>query len=68
MLAYLIWRRALNYEEALEAVRAARPTINPNIGFACSLLQWRTLTAGPPQQLHAWALQRDDGGGGSLRM
>ena len=68
VLAYLIWRRALNYEEALEAVRAARPTINPNIGFACSLLQWRTLTAGPPQQLHAWALQRDDGGGGSLRM
>ena len=40
VIAYLMWARGLPYEQALDHVRNARPTINPNIGFACALLQW----------------------------
>ena len=36
VVAYLMWRQRLTYDDTLDAVRAVRPTINPNIGFACS--------------------------------
>ena len=57
VIAYLMWRQALPYEEALDHVRAARPTINPNIGFACALMAWGAALAPPPGSLQAWSLQ-----------
>ena len=42
-LAYLMWRERYTYEEALDQLRRVRPTVNPNIGFACALLAWGEL-------------------------
>jgi len=58
VLAYLMWRSTLSYEEALDAARAERPTINPNIGFACALLAWGAVLSPQPHTTQAWALQR----------
>ena len=53
VIAYLMWRQRLSYDEALDAVRLTRPTVNPNIGFACALLQWGASVSGPPATLQA---------------
>ena len=58
VIAYLMWKQRLSYDDALDALRLCRPTINPNIGFACALLQWGASVSGPPATLQAWALQR----------
>jgi hypothetical protein len=53
------WVEGLERKEQhddLELVRAARPTVNPNIGFACALLQWGASIEAPPQTTQAWAL------------
>ena len=57
VIAYLMWRMRLSYDEALDAVRLTRPTINPNIGFACALLQWGAAILEPPTSLQLWAVQ-----------
>ena len=42
VIAYLMWRRDLCFEEAFAAVKAARGVANPNIGFVCQVrLGWR---------------------------
>eukprot|EP00308_Calcidiscus_leptoporus_P008477 CAMPEP_0119363778 /NCGR_PEP_ID=MMETSP1334-20130426/10709_1 /TAXON_ID=127549 /ORGANISM="Calcidiscus leptoporus, Strain RCC1130" /LENGTH=782 /DNA_ID=CAMNT_0007379321 /DNA_START=112 /DNA_END=2461 /DNA_ORIENTATION=- len=58
VLAYLMWVKRASYEAALDLVRAERPTVNPNIGFACALLAWGELLIAPPNALHAWACER----------
>ena len=58
VIAYVMWRRRpFSYDDALDAVRAIRPTVNPNIGFACSLLQWGANIAEPPATVQLWAAQ-----------
>ncbi|KAG6475321.1 hypothetical protein ZIOFF_064539 [Zingiber officinale] len=49
VVAYLMWRRALTFDRALRAVRVARPSADPNLGFAAQLLhcQRRFLTLPP---------------------
>ena len=47
-IAYAIWKRGCTYEEAFESARSVRPTINPNIGFACALLAWQEAVRPPP--------------------
>ena len=54
VIAYIMWRQRLTYDEALDLVRTARPTVNPNIGFACALLQWGSALAEPPAALQVW--------------
>mmetsp|Transcript_31884 Transcript_31884/g.54918 ORF Transcript_31884/g.54918 Transcript_31884/m.54918 type:complete len:245 (-) Transcript_31884:2851-3585(-) len=39
--AYLMWKLALTFTEAIERVRAAHPNADPNIGFAVQLEQFR---------------------------
>ncbi|XP_074309994.1 protein-tyrosine-phosphatase MKP1 [Silene latifolia] len=39
VIAYLMWKEGQNFEEAFEYVKAARGVTNPNMGFACQLLQ-----------------------------
>jgi len=56
VIAYVMWKHQLTYDDALEFVRSCRPTINPNIGFACALLQWGSSIQGPPHTLHGWGL------------
>ncbi|KAH9622445.1 hypothetical protein KSS87_016669 [Heliosperma pusillum] len=39
VIAYLMWKEGQKFEEAFEYVKAARGVTNPNMGFACQLLQ-----------------------------
>eukprot|EP00271_Cylindrocystis_brebissonii_P008608 TRINITY_DN23038_c0_g1_i1.p1 TRINITY_DN23038_c0_g1~~TRINITY_DN23038_c0_g1_i1.p1 ORF type:complete len:858 (+),score=149.34 TRINITY_DN23038_c0_g1_i1:204-2777(+) len=41
VIAYVMWRENLPFEEAFRFVKAARGVTNPNMGFACQLLQWQ---------------------------
>ncbi|XP_042487436.1 protein-tyrosine-phosphatase MKP1-like isoform X2 [Macadamia integrifolia] len=39
VIAYLMWRDGQSFEDAFQHVKAARGVTNPNMGFACQLLQ-----------------------------
>ncbi|XP_043724719.1 protein-tyrosine-phosphatase MKP1-like [Telopea speciosissima] len=39
VIAYLMWRDGQSFEDAFQFVKAARGITNPNMGFACQLLQ-----------------------------
>ena len=39
-IAYLMWRDGEGYDDAFARVKAVRGVANPNMGFACQLLQW----------------------------
>ncbi|KAJ8548348.1 hypothetical protein K7X08_030817 [Anisodus acutangulus] len=39
VIAYLMWKDGLSFEDAFQHVKAARGVTNPNMGFACQLLQ-----------------------------
>lgn len=41
VIAYLMWREKLSFEDAFQRVKAARGVTNPNMGFACQLLQFQ---------------------------
>ncbi|KAF3796811.1 Protein-tyrosine-phosphatase [Nymphaea thermarum] len=39
VIAYLMWREGQSFDDAFQYVKAARGITNPNMGFACQLLQ-----------------------------
>ncbi|KAK7312034.1 hypothetical protein RJT34_10582 [Clitoria ternatea] len=39
VIAYLMWREGQSFESAFQFVKTARAVTNPNLGFACQLLQ-----------------------------
>ncbi|RZB96704.1 protein-tyrosine-phosphatase MKP1-like [Glycine soja] len=39
VIAYLMWREGQSFEDAFHYVKIARGVTNPNMGFACQLLQ-----------------------------
>lgn len=39
VIAYLMWKEGQSFEDAFQRVKAARGVTNPNMGFACQLLQ-----------------------------
>ncbi|XP_039067378.1 protein-tyrosine-phosphatase MKP1-like [Hibiscus syriacus] len=39
VIAYLMWREGHNFDDAFQYVKAARGIADPNMGFACQLLQ-----------------------------
>ncbi|KAL5711083.1 hypothetical protein ACHQM5_021576 [Ranunculus cassubicifolius] len=39
VIAYLMWREGQSFDDAFQYVKAARKIANPNMGFACQLLQ-----------------------------
>lgn len=39
VIAYLMWREGQSFEDAFQYVKLARGVANPNMGFACQLLQ-----------------------------
>ena len=41
VVGYLMWRDDEAYERAFARVKEKRGVANPNMGFACQLLQWR---------------------------
>jgi len=45
-IGYLMWRTRRPYQEVFRAVKAIRGIANPNIGFACQLINWQKRTAG----------------------
>ncbi|CAI7763828.1 unnamed protein product [Closterium sp. NIES-53] len=42
VIAYLMWREGIPFGDAFKRVKALRAVANPNMGFACQLLQWQT--------------------------
>jgi hypothetical protein len=49
VIAYLIWKQSLPFEQAYELVRSMRMICNPNAGFTCQLILFgkRLGTSGP---------------------
>nr|GMD16627.1 protein-tyrosine-phosphatase MKP1-like [Ipomoea batatas] len=39
VIAYLMWKKEQSFEDAFQHVKATRGVTNPNMGFACQLLQ-----------------------------
>ncbi|CAL0325097.1 unnamed protein product [Lupinus luteus] len=39
VIAYIMWRESQSFEDAFQYVKNARGVTNPNMGFACQLLQ-----------------------------
>ncbi|EPS68783.1 hypothetical protein M569_05983 [Genlisea aurea] len=39
VIAYVMWKNGQNFYDAFQYVKAAREVTNPNLGFACQLLQ-----------------------------
>eukprot|EP00249_Psilotum_nudum_P024134 c29103_g1_i6 orf=866-3439(-) len=39
VIAYIMWREGRSFQDAFQDVKAARGVTNPNMGFACQLLQ-----------------------------
>ncbi|KAL8150116.1 hypothetical protein V2J09_019924 [Rumex salicifolius] len=39
VIAYLMWKEGWSFEDAFQHVKATRGVANPNMGFACQLLQ-----------------------------
>ncbi|KAL0336064.1 UNVERIFIED_CONTAM: Protein-tyrosine-phosphatase MKP1 [Sesamum radiatum] len=39
VIAYLMWKEGQSFDDAFQHVKAARGVTNPNVGFACQLLQ-----------------------------
>ncbi|PHU18540.1 Protein-tyrosine-phosphatase MKP1 [Capsicum chinense] len=49
VIGYLMWREGQSFDDAFEYVKAARGIADPNIGFACQLLQFQ-------KRVHAFPL------------
>jgi predicted protein tyrosine phosphatase len=43
VVAYLMWKNNLNFENAKNTVRKVRNVARPNMGFQCQLMEWRRL-------------------------
>ncbi|KAG8383249.1 hypothetical protein BUALT_Bualt05G0164700 [Buddleja alternifolia] len=39
VIAYLMWKEGKSFDDAFQHVKSARGVTNPNVGFACQLLQ-----------------------------
>lgn len=39
VIAYLMWKEGQSFDDAFQHVKSARGVTNPNVGFACQLLQ-----------------------------
>ncbi|XP_075504730.1 protein-tyrosine-phosphatase MKP1-like isoform X1 [Primulina tabacum] len=39
VIAYLMWKEGMSFDDAFQHVKAARGVTDPNVGFACQLLQ-----------------------------
>eukprot|EP00249_Psilotum_nudum_P012780 c23979_g1_i1 orf=501-1937(-) len=50
VIAYLMWRNRLCFEDAFEEVKGRRSIANPNMGFIFQLLQWQTKILSPPDK------------------
>ena len=64
VVAYLMWKRGLNFNDAFAHVKALRAVANPNAGFLCKLLAYdKALRAtSPPQPAKLYRMAPDVGG------
>ncbi|GBG71031.1 hypothetical protein CBR_g8330 [Chara braunii] len=46
VIAYLMWKEGRSYDDVFRDVKTARGVTNPNMGFACQLLQWQKRVLG----------------------
>lgn len=60
VIAYLMWKEGQSFDDAFQHVKAARGVTNPNMGFACQLLQCQkrvhALPASPSSLLRMYRL------------
>ena len=68
-IGFLMWRTRRPYQEVFRTVKAVRGIANPNIGFACQLINWQKRTAGrgvpPPAAAEDGRGARGGGEGGA---
>ena len=43
VIAHIMWAKRLTFDAAYAEARKKRPTISPNPGFICQLLEWEQL-------------------------
>ncbi|MCO5552310.1 hypothetical protein L7F22_005821 [Adiantum nelumboides] len=53
VIAYLMWRERSSFEDAFQDVKTARGVTNPNMGFACQLLQCQKRVHATPMSPNA---------------
>ncbi|KAH7293988.1 hypothetical protein KP509_28G051400 [Ceratopteris richardii] len=53
VIAYLMWRERSTFEDAFQDVKASRGITNPNMGFACQLLQCQKRVHATPMSPNA---------------
>ncbi|GBG71022.1 hypothetical protein CBR_g8320 [Chara braunii] len=58
VIAYLMWKEGRSYDDAFRDVKTARGVTNPNMGFACQLLQWQRRVLGGGGGAGAGGVQR----------
>eukprot|EP00658_Telonema_sp_P-2_P077611 TRINITY_DN7058_c0_g1_i4.p1 TRINITY_DN7058_c0_g1~~TRINITY_DN7058_c0_g1_i4.p1 ORF type:complete len:362 (+),score=77.74 TRINITY_DN7058_c0_g1_i4:424-1509(+) len=58
IIAYLMCRLKLTYEEAFAKTQEARPICNPNTGFICQLLDFHRRMTEPLTQARAYKIMR----------
>ncbi|KAG6573695.1 Protein-tyrosine-phosphatase MKP1, partial [Cucurbita argyrosperma subsp. sororia] len=60
VIAYLMWKEGQSFQDAFQSVKAARGVANPNLGFACQLLQCQkrvhALPASPDSTLRMYRM------------
>ncbi|XP_051148618.1 protein-tyrosine-phosphatase MKP1-like [Andrographis paniculata] len=60
VIAYLMWKEGQSFDDAFQHVKEARGIINPNVGFACQLLQCQkrvhALPASPTSVLRVYRM------------
>ena len=71
-IAYEMHRTGGSYEDVFRALKERRGVINPNVGFACQLLQWGGRRKGREQKsaerarvLGIWSHSQHDPRGGA---
>jgi len=56
-IGYLMWRDGAGFDDTFAAVKRSRGVANPNMGFACQLLQWAKRRGCPPDATRIYRVQ-----------
>eukprot|EP00850_Spirogloea_muscicola_P013521 SM000092S24489 [mRNA] locus=s92:249987:253229:- [translate_table: standard] len=65
VIGYLMWRSGASFEDVFREVKEKRGVTNPNMGFACQLLQWQKRVN--PSAVGSFGSGSSSGTGGSSR-
>ena len=57
VIAYLMWKRGLNYKDSQSFVQEARPICQPNTGFICQILEYQKVLARSLTKSRVWRIE-----------